>query len=174
MHEVNQALAEVKELYQKIMGRPAPDLEAGAFVSFPPGVDPLNHAVLEVQHLKHLSEHVATTPRPVSWVPLADCYASNDAYVIRLEIPESDREDLKVFIAGDACLVRGERKRPEAVAGMRPVTVEQPWGPFERRFPLPGGFVADKVAAHYEDGVLELRVPVKEREAPKEMTVEVA
>lgn len=174
MQEVKQALSEVKELYQKVLGRPAPDLEPGSFVSFPPGVDPLNHAVHEVEHLRHLTEQVALAPQPVSWVPAADCFASADAFVIRLEVPGIDRKDLKVFLAGGECVVRGERKQPEELAELRPVTFERPWGPFERRFPLPDGSVQAKVKARCEDGVLEVRVPVEAREAPKETTVEVA
>lgn len=174
MQEVNQALNEVKELYQKILGRPAPDLEPGAFVSFPPGVDPLNHVVHEVQHLKHLSEQVAMAPKPVSWVPLADCFASEDEFVIRLEIPGIERKELKVLVAGGECLVRGERKQPMQLVEMRPVSVEQAWGPFERRFPLPSGCLSDKVTARYDEGVLEVRVPVKAQEVPKETKVEVA
>jgi HSP20 family molecular chaperone IbpA len=112
MQEVNQALSEVKELYQRILGRPAPELQPTSFVAFPPGVDPLNHALHEVQYLKQLSEQIAMAPRPVTWVPLADCYASKDTFVVRLEVPGIDRKDLKVFLTGGECLVRGERKSP--------------------------------------------------------------
>lgn len=174
MQEVKQALDEVKDLYQKILGRPAPDLEPGTFVSFPPGVDPLDHAVHEVQYLKQLSEQVAMAPRPMAWVPLADCFASKGEYVIRLEVPGVPRDDLKIFIAGGECVVRGERKQPETFVGMQPVIVEQSWGPFERRFPLPAGFIADKVVAHYENGVLEIHIDVKEQEIPKETKIDVS
>lgn len=173
MQQVSQALNEVKELYQKMLGTSAPDLEPGAFVSFPPGVDPLSHAVHEVQHLKQLSEQVAKAPRPVSWVPLADCFASRDALVIRLEVPGVNRDDLKVCVADGECLVRGERKQPKALAEMRPLTIEQPRGSFERRFPLPAAFVPDKVAARYDEGVLEVRIPLEAREVPKETKVDV-
>jgi HSP20 family protein len=173
MQDVSQALSEVKELYKKILGRPAPDLEAGSFISFPPGVDPLNHVVHEVRHLRHLSEQVAMAPRPVAWLPLADCFASKDAFLIRLEVAGIERKDLKVFVAGGECLVRGERKQPKALSEMRPLALEQPWGSFERRFALPGGSQPDKVTARYEEGVLEVHVPVQAREAPKETKVEV-
>jgi len=174
MQEVKQALDEVKELYQKVLGRPAPDLEPGAFVSFPAGVDPVDHAVHEVEHLRHLTEQMAMAPQPASWVPLADCFASKDEFVVRLEVPGIDRKDLKVFLAGGECVVRGERKRPEGMVEMRPVAYERPWGPFERRFPLPNDSVLGKVSARCDQGVLEVRIPLEAREAPKETTVEVA
>jgi HSP20 family protein len=174
MQEVNQALSEVKELYQRILGRPAPELQPTSFVAFPPGVDPLNHALHEVQYLKQLSEQIAMAPRPVTWVPLADCYASKDTFVVRLEVPGIDRKDLKVFLTGGECLVRGERKSPEWVKELRPLMVEQSWGPFERRFALPEGCNAEKVSARCENGVLEVRISVEEHEVRKETKVEVA
>lgn len=174
MQEVNQALTEVKELYQKVLGRPAPDLRPDAFVAFPPGVDPLQHVVHEVRQLKHVTEQIARAPRPVAWAPLADCYLAKDTFVVRLEVPGIDRKDLKVYVAGGECLVRGERQRPEWQAELRALTVERSWGPFERRFPLPEGSVPDRVSARCEDGVLEVRIPVEAREAPKEKKVDVA
>lgn len=173
MQELNQALNEVKELYQRFLGRPAPDLEPGSFAAFAPGAEPIAHAVHEVQCLKRLSEQVALAPRPVSWIPLADCFAAKDEIVIRLEVPGVDRKDLKVYVAGGECLVRGERKPPAWVREMRPLAVEHSWGPFERRFPLPEGASAEKTVARCEDGVLELRVPVDAREGNKEKRVEV-
>jgi HSP20 family protein len=173
MQEVSQALNEVKSLYHKVLGRPAPEIEPGAFVAFPPGVDPRDHAVHEVQHLRQLCEQIAMSPRPVAWVPAADCYASKDTFVIRLWVPGIDRKELKVFVSGGHCLVRGERKQPELFAEMKVVALEQPWGAFERRFPLPTGCVADKLSARYENGILEVRVPIEEREIVKETSVEV-
>lgn len=173
MQEVNQALNEVKELYRKILGRPAPDLQPGSFVAFPPGVDPRNHALSEVRFLKQISEQMAMAPRPVSWVPLSDCFLSKDTFVVRLEVPGIDRKDLHVFVTGGECLVRGERKRPEWLAEMQPLIVEHSWGPFERRFPLPAGCEGEKVSARCEEGVLEVRVPVKLRETLEETQVDI-
>lgn len=174
MQQVKQALDEVKELYQKVLGRPAPDLDTGSFVSFPAGVDPLRHAVSEVEHLRNVTEQVAMAPQPASWFPLADCYMTEDTFVARLEVPGIDRKDLKVFLAGGDCIVRGERKRPERPEVMRAVAFERPWGPFERRFPLPEGEIQEEVNARCENGVLEVRIPVKVRKPQKETTVEVA
>jgi HSP20 family protein len=173
MQELNQALNEVKELYQRFLGRPAPDLQPGSFAAFAPGAEPIGHAVHEVQFLKRLSEQIALAPRPVSWIPLADCFVAKNEIVIRLEAAGIDRKDLKVYVAGGECLVRGERKPPEWVKEMRPLAVEQSWGPFERRFPLPEGANAEKATAHCEEGVLELRIPIDAREGSKERRVEV-
>jgi len=174
MQEVSRALDEVKDLYQKVLGAPAPEIDPDSYVAFPPGVDPLNHAIQEVHQLKQLSEQMAFAPGPVSWVPRADSFATADAYVIRMEIPGVSREDLKIHLAGGECVVTGKRKPPERLVELHPLTLERPWGPFERRFTLPPGSHPDKVTAKYQDGVLELRVVVEGMRSPKEMKIDVA
>ena len=97
-----------------------------------------------------------------------------DAYIVQVEIPGVSREDLKVFVAGGECVVRGERKPPAGATDRRLLTVERPWGTFERRFVLPVGCDTDAVSARYQEGVLELRVPTNGSGIPKETKVEVA
>jgi len=174
MVEVNQAFQDVKQLYSKLLGHPAPEIPPDAYASFPPGVDPLKHALQEVDYLKELSERMAATPDPVSWVPTADTFVAPDAFVVRMEIPGVDREGLKVLLLGGECVVRGERKQTDDPAEMRPLTVERNWGPFERRFMLPAGSHPDKITARFREGVLEVRVPVAAAAKPKEMNVETA
>lgn len=173
MQEVTQALNEVRDLYQKVLGTPAPDVEPGSYVSFPPGVDPLHHAIEEVHRLKQFSEQMASAPGPISWVPSADSFVADETFVIRLEVPGISRDDLKVFLAGGECVIRGQRKPPESAANIRPLSIERPWGPFERRFTLPAGSYPDRITARYADGVLEVRVATEGGTKAKEMKVEV-
>ena len=62
-----------------------------------------------------------------------------------------------MFLAGGECVVRGERKLVPSEE-LRPLTVERPWGKFERRFVLPPGIHPDKVTALCRDGILEIRI----------------
>lgn len=174
MQPVSQALDQVRELYQKVLGKPAPDIHPGSFVPFPPGVNPLEHVVQEVDQLQHLSEQVAFSQPTAAWRPAADTFLTKDSYVVRMEIPGVERDTLKVFLVGGDCVVRGERKLPELTPDVRPLSFERLWGTFERRFTLPAGSHPDKVAARYADGVLEVKVAIEGIEKPKEMNVEVA
>ena len=56
---------------------------------------------------------------------------------------------------------------------MRPVFVEQPWGQFERKISLPTGAVPESVKARYEEGLLEITVPIGAAKPPVEHKVEV-
>jgi len=173
MQNVSEALNEVKELYQQFLGRPAPEIMPGTYLSFPPGVDPMNHALEEVEQLKKISQHLATAPAPIAWVPRADTFATKDGLVMRLEIPDVDRDTLKVFLSGAECVVRGERKAVVGEEWMRPVVLERSCGPFERRFVLPAGTQPDHITARYRDGVLELKVAGDGPGITSETTVEV-
>lgn len=172
MQDVSQALAEVKGLYERVLGKPAPEIQPGSYLTFPPGVDPLDHAVHEVRQLRQLSEQITFPPSPTAFVPPADCFSTDDAFVVRVEIPGVARETLKVFVTGGECVVRGERKAPDTT-DLRPLAIERPWGPFERRFALPAGSKTDAMEARYREGILELRVATEEKTIPGPLKVEV-
>ena len=174
MQDVSQSLNEVKDLFQRVVGQPAPRIDPHAFSAFPLGVDPVDHAFREVEHLKQLTEQIALSPSPVAWTPRADIYVADDAFVIRLEVPGMPREDLKVFVVGGECVVRGERKREQDTAKLRAMTLERPWGPFERRFVMPAGSHPGQLKAHYKEGILELRIATEAAATPKKTKIDVA
>jgi HSP20 family protein len=169
MQDVMHALGEMKGLYQRIMGQPAPH----AYAPFPPGSDPRSHAVREAEHLEKLCQQVTAAPTMPAWVPRADTFATEDAFVILVDIPGVAREDLKVFATAGECVVRGERKLPEDPARLRPLALEGPRGRFERRFPLPAGSHPEQLHARCRDGVLELRITTDRARTPVEMKIEI-
>lgn len=173
MQPVTQALEEMKGLYQRVVGSPAPDFGPQAYAPFPAGVDPLKHALLEVERLTDLSERATLAPRPCDWVPAADTFVTKDLFVVQLAVPGVLRDDLQVFITGGECVVRGECKPPQDLGEFRPLALERPWGSFERRFVMPVGSRVDDIKARCVDGVLELRVPLGGAEAPSEQRIDI-
>jgi HSP20 family protein len=170
MTDVTQALKDVKDLYAKVVGEPAPPVAAPSFVAFPPGVDPVRHAVEEVELLKRVSQQMQTPP---TWFPRADLFAGRDLYVVRLEIPGVSRDQVKVYLSGAECVVVGERQAPEPDT-LRPLSLELPYGRFERRFPVPMGLRSDQLTARWSEGVLELRLALDPAQAPKVTPVDIA
>ena len=174
MQDVTRALDEVRALYQKVVGTPAPALDRAHFADFPPGVDPMQHAMREVDALKDISRQVALAPASTTWMPHADVFAGEDALIVRVDVPGIAREGLKVLVIGGECVVRGERKGPEIARELRALALERPWGRFERRFALPPGSHPDKITARCAEGVLELHIVREDRGAPKETKIELS
>jgi HSP20 family protein len=81
--------------------------------------------------------------------------------VIRAEMPGIDPdEDVEITVTDHRLHLKAERKtetKEEDVKGWRS---EFHYGSFERTMPLPPGATEDDVAARYEDGILEIRVPI--------------
>jgi len=94
------------------------------------------------------------------WMPPVEAYKKDDNYVVRLDLPGVDTKDMDIHAEGDLLTIKGERKTEEKVHEYR----ETFYGSFERTVRLPQGVEADKIAARYENGVLEILVPL-----PKEM-----
>ncbi len=174
MQPLEQTLEEVRNLHQRVFGRPAPELTPEAFAPMPVGIDPFHFVRDETRHVQELAERAFLAPQPGAWNPLADTFVGEDELRVTLEIPGVSREDVKVHVAGRECIVRGERKPPKCDTGTRPMVMERPWGSFERRFVLPAGSRTADIVARYTDGLLELTVPVDPAELSAEHEIEVA
>ena len=137
--------------------------------------------------LTHRSDQVAELRRKLPWVrvdkpyvfegpngkvSLADLFAGRDRYVVRLEIPGVSREEVKVYLSGTECVVVGERLAPQPDV-LRPLSLELPYGRFERRFPVPMGLRQEQLTARWSEGVLELRLDLDPAPAPKITPVDI-
>jgi HSP20 family protein len=129
--------------------------------------------VEEVERLRLLSKQVAAAPSMRAWTPPADTYRSTDGLVLYVEIPGVHKEDLKVFVVGGECVVRGERKFLRQKETIHPLSLERPWGQFERRFALPPGVHAGRIQARSKDGILEIHVLAEGPTDEGELNVEV-
>jgi len=106
------------------------------------------------------------------WAPAVDVEETNDAMIIRAELPGMKREDIKVRVAEDAVTISGERKYETEQKDRTFHRVERAYGSFQRTIVLPVSVQGDKAAASYKSGVLELVMPKAERVKAREITVE--
>ncbi len=110
-----------------------------------------------------------------AWVPAVDVYqAADKAFVIKAELPELKREAIAVTVEHGSLTISGERPWPADVPKSDVRRVERAYGRFSRRFTLPTAVDASRVAADYKDGVLTVRLPVREDARPRTVPVAVA
>jgi HSP20 family protein len=107
------------------------------------------------------------------WTPLVDVTEDEKEYLIKAELPEMKKEDVKVTVENGTVRIAGERKLEKEEKGKKYHRVERAYGSFERSFVLPEGTAPDKLTADYKDGVLKVHLPksVEAKANPLEVKV---
>lgn len=108
------------------------------------------------------------------WSPLVDISEDDKEYVIKAEIPEMKKEDIKLNVQNDVLTITGERKYEKEEKNKKYHRVERAYGSFMRSFTLPEDADGTKVAADYKDGLLKVHLPKSEKAKPKAIEVKVA
>ncbi len=108
------------------------------------------------------------------WSPLVDILEDEKEYVIKAEVPEMTKEEIKINVHDDVLAISGERKYEKEEKGKKYHRVERAYGSFMRSFVLPEDADGSKVNAEYKDGVLKVHLPKSEKAKPKAIEVKVA
>jgi len=92
------------------------------------------------------------------WSPTADITESDNAYLIKAEIPGVKKEDVKVTIQEGMLTMQGERKLEKEEKGKKFHRIERSYGSFLRSFQLPDDADENSVKAEFKDGLLNVTV----------------
>jgi HSP20 family protein len=107
------------------------------------------------------------------WSPAADITEDNNEYVIKAELPDVKKEDVKVTVENGVLMISGERKFEKEEKEKKYHRIERAYGSFVRSFTLPDDTDAAKVKAEFKDGVLTVHLPKSEQAKPKQVDVQV-
>jgi HSP20 family protein len=101
------------------------------------------------------------------WSPAIEVSERDGNYVIRAELPGLKPEDVRLEIEDDALVLQGERRdeREQEEGGVRRTEIR--YGRFYRSIPLPEGANIDQINAKFENGVLEVTVPVPQEQSQR-------
>ncbi|MCS7337422.1 MAG: Hsp20/alpha crystallin family protein [Verrucomicrobiae bacterium] len=108
------------------------------------------------------------------WAPLVDIVEDEKEYLIKVELPEVQKDDVRVTVEGGTLTISGERKAEKEQKGRRFHRVERYYGRFERSFVIPDDAEPDNIKAEFKDGVLRVHLPKSEKARPKQIEVQVA
>jgi HSP20 family protein len=110
-----------------------------------------------------------------TWVPPVDIYQTSDhELVLKAELPDLSREEIDITVENFVLTLKGEKKLAPEVKEEQFHHVERSYGSFSRSFSLPRTVDATKVAADYKNGVLTVRLPLREEAKPRQIKVDVA
>ena len=107
------------------------------------------------------------------WTPLADISETDKEYVIKAELPEVKKEDVKITLDNSLMTISGERRHEKEHSTENEIRVESFYGTFSRSFQLPEGIDTQAIKAESKDGVLRVRIPKKQVTPPRSISIEV-
>jgi HSP20 family protein len=112
--------------------------------------------------------------RVADWTPLVDISEDPKEYLIKVELPEVKREDVKITMEEGTLTIAGDRKYEKQDNGKRYHRVERAYGSFGRSFSLPDDASPAKVTADFKDGVLKVHLAKNEKARPQQVEVSVS
>jgi HSP20 family protein len=107
------------------------------------------------------------------WSPLVDITEDEKEYLIKAELPEMKKEDVRLTVENDVLAISGERKFEKEEKGKKYHRVERAYGSFVRSFSLPEDADGSKVTADFKEGMLQVHLPKSEKAKPKAIEIKV-
>jgi len=108
------------------------------------------------------------------WAPLVDISEDDKEYLIKAELPEVKKENVKVTAEAGTLTIMGERQFEKEEKNKKYHRVERAYGSFGRSFSLPDDASPAKVSAEFKDGVLTVHLTKDEKAKPQHIEVTVA
>ena len=118
--------------------------------------------------------HLMSEPRSSRpWSPAVDIFETDNEIVLRADLPDVELKDIDVRIENQTLTLKGERKFEKSEGNKGFHRIERSFGSFVRSFAVPATLETEKVTAEFKNGVLTIRLPIKEAAKPKQVKVEV-
>jgi HSP20 family protein len=118
-------------------------------------------------HAQQGSGRATTT----AWAPALDISERKDAYLVTVELPGVETDDLQITLEDGLLTIQGERHFAQDSSEQQFHRVERRYGAFRRSITLPAHVMADGIEASADDGVLQIMVPKMEEATPKRIQV---
>jgi HSP20 family protein len=122
-----------------------------------------------LRELDRMAAEFSGPARP--WQMPMDAYRRGNAFVVHLDVPGVDPNTIDLTVERNTLTVTGERAWPRA-EGDEVVIAERPQGTFSRQLLLGESLDTDRIAAHYDQGVLTITIPVTEQSKPRKVEIE--
>ena len=119
----------------------------------------------------YTTEEVLTV---ADFMPPVDIAETEREYLIKLDLPEVPKEEVKVFVEGGVLTIQGERRKEKEEKGKRFHRIERSYGTFLRTFTVPPDADEAKIDAEFKEGLLKVHLPKSEKARPKTIDVKVS
>jgi HSP20 family protein len=107
------------------------------------------------------------------WTPAVDISERDTEYVVKMELPGVNKDDVKINLESNILTIKGEKRQEKEEKEKNLHRVERSYGSFQRSFTLPTSVKSDKIDAVFKDGILSITLPKQEEVKPKQIEVKV-
>ena len=107
--------------------------------------------------------------REQTWAPALDVWETPTEVVYAFDLPGISEEQISIQVTDETMTVSAEREKTDETSENGFYRFERRYGTFARAVGLPQGIDQENIAARYENGVLEVRVPKPEEQKPKKI-----
>ena len=108
------------------------------------------------------------------WMPSTDVFRKNGELIVRADLPGMKKEEIEIALEDGDLVLRGERKHEERLEEENFLRHERTYGSFFRRVPLPYEVEVSKINAKFDNGVLEVHVPMPPETTPASQRITIA
>ena len=108
------------------------------------------------------------------WIPAMDLAEDQGDYVVRADLPGVTEKDVNIELEDNVLTISGERKSEHEERKHGDYRIERASGRFARSLTLPEGVDPQSVHAHFENGVLEVRIPKPQESKPRRVEINVS
>lgn len=114
---------------------------------------------------------MGSAAEPGEWIPHVDIYENDSTITIKAELPGMTREDIMLDASNGMLTISGRKQRPHEDQIESYHIIERQYGSFKRSFTIPEHIELDEIQARYENGVLEVILPCREREETRQIPI---
>lgn len=108
------------------------------------------------------------------WAPLVDITEDEKEYLIKAELPDVQKNNVKVTVENGVLTLSGERTFEKEEKNRKYHRIERAYGSFARSFTVPDDADDSRVSADFKDGLLTVRLVKNEKARPKTIEVKVS
>ncbi len=106
------------------------------------------------------------------WSPAMDLVEGEDHFLLRADLPGLAEEDVQIEVHDNTLRISGRREAEHEQKERGWYRMERSFGSFSRSLSLPDGVDADAIAASFDKGVLEVRIPKPEERQPRRVQIQ--
>ena len=130
-----------------------------------------SEALSVLERAERLHRHFFTHAE-AAWEPPVDIVETADQQlVVKADLPEMKREDIKISFENNVLTIEGERKFAGPENREQHHRVERGFGAFRRSFTMPNSVDGTAIVAEYQDGVLTVTVPRRADTRPRQIQI---